>query len=284
MIPIEHLHVLDVINQEGSFAKASERLFKARSAVSYSVKKVEEYYQIQIFDRSCYRPTLTRDGELLLQKISSLMAQFRQFDSFAKQMNAEVETELKIGISAIFPTTKVTALLRHLNQTFPNTIINLEIETSSGERLLLDEQVDIGIYGGLKHHDKVTYRRIDTFHIPVFVADVFPIEAAELTLSELKKHPQVVLKASYKSGPNIGVLEDGIQWYVSDHNTKKELIYSGLGWGRIPTHEIEAEVKSGKLIKAECCEQMDVPVYVAKLENKTLGPVGQAVWDFFEQI
>ena len=59
MIALEHLHVIDVIHQEGSFRKASEKLFKARSAVSYSVKQVEDYYQIQIFDRDTYRPELT---------------------------------------------------------------------------------------------------------------------------------------------------------------------------------------------------------------------------------
>lgn len=281
MIPIEHLHVLDVIHREGSFSKASERLFKARSAVSYSVKKVEEYYQIEIFDRTSYRPKLTRDGEILMLKISHLMRQFQQFDDFAKQMNTEVESELKIGISAIFPTAKVTALLRHLSQCFPSTIINLNVETSSGERLLLDKKVEIGIYGALKQHKDVSYKQIDNFSIPVFVSDMFPVKANELTMQRLAMHPQVVLTASYKSGPTVGVLEDGVQWYVSDHTTKKELIYSGLGWGRIPIHEVEAEVNGGKLHKVECCEDMTVPAYVAKLQGKTLGLVGQEVWQFF---
>ena len=73
MIALEHLHVIDVIHQEGSFRKASEKLFKARSAVSYSVKQVEDYYQIQIFDRDTYRPELTRDGKILIQKIQQLI-------------------------------------------------------------------------------------------------------------------------------------------------------------------------------------------------------------------
>ncbi len=283
MIALEHLHVVNVIYQEGSFSRASERLHKARSAVSYSVKKVEAYYQIELFDRTVYRPQLTREGQLLIHKIQHLMQVALEFDEFARQISSEVESELRIGISSIFPMDKVTALLQQLKQDYPNTVIHLEVETSSGERLLLDEQVDIGIYGGLQQNEKVDYQRIDIFHLPVFVSKKFPIAPENLTKKELRNYPQVVLKASYKSGPSVGILNNGIQWYVSDHNTKKALIRSGLGWGRLPLHEVSDEVAQGSLLKVENCEQMDVPVYAARLKGKSLGSVGMAVWHYFKK-
>ncbi|MBQ4835803.1 LysR family transcriptional regulator [Pseudoalteromonas luteoviolacea] len=283
MIPLEHIHVVYVIHQEGSFKKASERLFKARSAVSYSVKKVEEYYGIEIFDRNEYRPSLTRDGKLLLQKIQYLMGQVQQFDHFAKQMNSEIETEVRIGVSSIFPMNRLIKLLTVLKSEFPHTVVNLEVETSSGERLLLDDKVDLGIYGSLQQNEQVVYKHIDTFRLPVLVSTKFPADLDLISVSDLARFPQVVLKASYKSGKNIGILENGIQWYVSDHSTKKELIRSGLGWGRIPVHEIEHEISTGQLIQLPCCEEMVVPAYIAKKNDKVLGPVGKKIWDFFSQ-
>ncbi|MEM7537495.1 MAG: LysR family transcriptional regulator [Chloroflexota bacterium] len=284
MIALEHLHVIDVIYQEGSFRRASERLFKARSAVSYSVKQVEEYYQITIFDRDPYRPELTREGRLLIHKIQHLMQVAHEFDEFARQMSTEVETELRIGVSSIFPMTRVIALLQKLKQDFPTTVVHLDIETSSGERMLLDGKVDIGIYPGMEQDSKVTYKRIEQFMLPVLVSNQFPVPASDLTLTELAQYPQVVLKASYKEGPEVGILKNGLQWYVSDHNTKKELIRTGLGWGRLPLHEIADELEAGTLCKVESCEQMDVPVYIARLKETILGPVGMAVWNFFDQI
>ena len=64
MINLEHLQVIETICREGSFQKASEKLFKARSAVSYSVKQVESHYDIQIFNRATYRPELTPEGSV----------------------------------------------------------------------------------------------------------------------------------------------------------------------------------------------------------------------------
>ena len=283
MIALEHLHVINVIHQEGSFRKASERLFKARSAVSYSVKQVEEYYQIEIFTRDTYRPELTRNGKALINKIQHLLSEANDFDMFARQMNSEVETELRISISAIFAMHKVTQLLKQLKKTFPKTIIHLDIETASGERMLLDEMVDIGIYAGLKQDARVLYRRIDRCILPIFISQHFPLaDKPDISQNDLIPYPQVVVKSSYKTSPDSGIVKDGLQWYVSDHHTKKALIRSGLGWGRLPVHEVEQEIKQNQLIRLDIQNEMDIPVYVARLKNKTLGPVGMAVWNFFE--
>lgn len=282
MIALEHLHVINVIHQEGSFRKASERLFKARYAVSYSVKQVEEYYQIEIFTRDTYRPELTRSGKILVNKIQHLLSEANDFDTFARQMNSEVETELRISFSAIFPMDKVMSLLGKLKQEFPKTIIHLDIETASGERMLLDDLVDIGIYGGFEQDTRVQYRNIEHCKLPIFISDCFPLAGEnEINQSDLSKYPQVVVKSSYKTSPDSGILKEGIQWYVSDHNTKKSLICSGLGWGRLPMHEVKQELEQGKLIQLNTLNTLEVPVYVAKLKSKSLGPVGMAVWNYF---
>lgn len=75
MTNLDHLNVAATICDMGSFQLASEKLNKARSAVSYSVKQVEEFYQVQIFDPSTYRPTLTRDGKALIARIRHLLDQ-----------------------------------------------------------------------------------------------------------------------------------------------------------------------------------------------------------------
>lgn len=285
MIALEHLHVINVIYQEGSFRKASEKLFKARSAVSYSVKQVEEYYQIEIFNRDTYRPELTRNGKILLDKIQHLLNEANDFDLFARQMNSEVEAELRISISAIFPMSKVTRLLDRLKEAFPKTIIHLNIETASGERMLLDDVVDIGIYGGFEQDAKIHYRCIEHCVLPVYISERFPLAGkSNISHADLKPFPQVVVKSSYKSGPDSGINKEGLQWYVSDHNTKKALISSGLGWGRLAVHEAGQSPESHKLIQVTSQKTLEVPVYVARLTSKALGPVGRTVWNFFEEL
>jgi len=63
MANLDHLNVLATICDTGRFQLASKKLNKARSAVSNSVKQVEDFHQVQVFDRSTRRPTLTRDAK-----------------------------------------------------------------------------------------------------------------------------------------------------------------------------------------------------------------------------
>ncbi len=283
MISLEHLQVIDTIEKEGSFRKASEKLFKAQSAISYSVKQVEEHYSIQLFSRDSYRPTLTSEGKLVLSKIRLLLKQANEFDVFVTQMKSPVESELRVGISALFPIERITGLLHELKEEFPHTVIHLNIENASGERLLLDDQVDIGIYGVPLQNSLVDYKKVDTLALPVFISNkIMPDNGEDMTESELRQLPQIILKSSYQSSPDFGHLDGSQKWFVTDQVTKKALIKEGLGWGRLPLHEIGQELENNELVQINKADVFEIPIYVAKLKNKALGPVALKIWDYFE--
>lgn len=281
MIALEHLQVIDIIDTEGGFKRASEKLNKARSAVSYSVKLVEDYYQIEVFDRSGYRPKLTSDGKILLERIRALLRETESFDTFANQIKGETELVLRLGVSSIFPIEKITELLRELKQEFPYTTIHLNIEVGSGERLLKDDLVDIGIYGVLEKSSEVDYKEIDKLKLPLWISKDLPVENIKnVTNSELAKYPQVIVKSSYLSSPDFAYVDEAVKWFVTDNKTKRVLIESGLGWGRIPLHEVDTK-KSKNLIRIKRDDEIDLQIYVAKLKNKALGPVAMKIWNYF---
>lgn len=283
MISLEHLMVIDTIEKEGSFRKASEKLYKAQSAISYAVKQVEQHYSIQLFSRESYRPTLTSEGKLVLSKIRLLLKQANEFDVFVTQMKSPVESELRVGISGLFPIERITGLLKELKGTFPHTVIHLNIENASGERLLLDDQVDIGIYGVPLQNTLVDYKKIETLTLPVFVSSkILSDNSEDMTESELRKIPQIILKSSYQSSPDFGHLDGSQKWFVTDQVTKKTLIKEGLGWGRLPLHEIGQELDNNELVQINKADVFEMPIYVAKLKNKALGPVALKIWDYFQ--
>ncbi|MDN3685139.1 LysR substrate-binding domain-containing protein [Vibrio sinaloensis] len=118
---------------------------------------------------------------------------------------------------------KLTSLLHKVKRTFPDTIIHLEVETASGERMLKDDVVDIGIYAGLDlDTSQISYRCIDELKLPVYVSRSFPLSGRRyLTHKELTPYPQIVVKSSYKSSPDSGIVKQALHWYVSDHQSKK---------------------------------------------------------------
>ena len=272
MVNLEHLQVLEAICSEGSFQKASEKLHKVRSAVSYSVKQVESYYEIQIFDRETYRPTLTNDGKILMTQVRKLLHQASEFETFVKEMKGENETELHLGVSSVFPLQKITDLLTTLKEHFPQTTLHLELEVASGERRLLEEKVDIAIYPMLSRDKAVDYKRIDTLNIPLVIASDSPLAKKEaISELDLATFPQVVVKSTDGQAPDNGIIDDALKWYVTDAHSKKILIKAGLGWGRLPYHFVEQELNNKELISLDTLGKVELPIYICKLKNKTQG-------------
>jgi len=282
MTNLEHLNAVSIICDVGSFQRASEKLNKARSAVSYSVKQVEEFYQIQIFDRSKYRPELTADGKILLVQIRHLLKQAQKFEDFVQDMKGENEVELKLGVSSHFPIAKLSGLLKSLKTDFPATTVHLEIETASGERILLAEKVDIAIFGAPSKSVFIDYRQIDRMKIPLVISsELLKDDLLNISETDLAQHPQVIVKSSDEKNPDVGILDDALKWFVTDLHAKKELICAGLGWGRLPHHFVEREIDSGKLVVLSTLGDLSLPIYLTKLANRSLGPVGKRIWDYF---
>lgn len=280
MTNLDHLNVVATICDTGSFQLASEKLNKARSAVSYSVKQIEEFYQVQIFDRSTYRPTLTREGKALLSRIRHLLAQAQQFEDFVRDLKGEVETELRIGVSSNFPILRLAKLLLELKRDFPSTTLHLEIETASGERQLMAEKVDIAIFAAPSRSPFIDYREIGRMGFPLVASpDLFRTDPDLVSKADLGRHPQVVVKSSDEKAPDTGLLDEAPKWFVTDLSTKKELILTGLGWGRLPDHMVQTEVSRGTLASLPTLGDLELPICLTKRAGQHLGPVGRRIWE-----
>lgn len=282
MTNLEQLNVVATICDTGSFQLASEKLNKARSAVSYSVKQVEEFYQVQIFDRSKYRPELTRDGKALLIQIRQLLKRAQYFEDFVRDLKGENEVELRLGVGSNFPIGRLAKLLKSLKEDFPATTIHLDIETASGEQILLAEKVDIAIFAAPTRSPYIDYLQIERMEFPLVISSSLISETPEtFSEAELAQYPQVIMKSTNEQVRDMGILDDALKWYVTDPHAKKELITAGLGWGRLPHHFVADEIASNDLIVLPTLGELSVPICLTKLAGQSLGPVGKRIWEFF---
>jgi DNA-binding transcriptional LysR family regulator len=61
-LSLEAIEVLDAIARKGSFAAAAESLFRVPSAVTYTVRKLEDDLGVSLFNRTGHRAELTEAG------------------------------------------------------------------------------------------------------------------------------------------------------------------------------------------------------------------------------
>ena len=87
-VTLDALTVLDAIVRAGSFAAGAERLYRVRSAVSYTIHKLERDLGITVFDRSGHRAKLTDAGMQLLNDGRDLLRQAERLERQVLEVDA----------------------------------------------------------------------------------------------------------------------------------------------------------------------------------------------------
>lgn len=285
-ITIEQIQCFQAVASEGSFTKASEKLFKAKSAVMYSVKNLEEQLGFELFDRAQYRPQITPKGESFLMKSQKILNDMIDLHEETKLIASDVEMRLRISASGIFNSSLLYPVLKKAMIMFPSTEIIFEKEILSGEKMLSRDMVDLAIFENIKNKRDYDYKRISKVELNLVIAkghEYFKLPKKEQIKESLYNYPQIIQRSTIRDDDfQVGVHKESLKWKVTDTPSKREVIVNGLGWGRLPHHVVEKDLKQGRLIHLSKFKDDDVvDIYLCKQKNRHMGKVASFIWDSF---
>jgi DNA-binding transcriptional LysR family regulator len=285
-ITIDQIQCFQAVSETGSFQKASEKLNKAKSAIMYSVKNLEEQLGFALLDRSSYRSKVTPQGEAFLFRSQKVLDNMSELHDYCRLIASEVEMRLSISASGIFDINLLYPIIKNAMKKFPSTEIMLEKEILSGERMLQREIVDIAIFENLHNKREIDYKSIGKVKLVLVISSTHPflsLPINEQTKEGLYKYPQIVQRSTIQNEDHkVGVHTKALKWKVSDTPSKKDIIMNDLGWGRLPLHTVEKEIANGSLIHLkEFNDDDEVEMYICKRKNAFMGQVSKMIWDSF---
>src|SRR5215470_17588279 len=100
-LSLDSLQVIDAIDRKGSFAAAADELHRVPSAITYSVRQLEEGLGIELFDRKGHRAVLTDAGRELLAEGRRLLRAAADLECRVQQVAKGWESELRIAVDTI---------------------------------------------------------------------------------------------------------------------------------------------------------------------------------------
>lgn len=280
---LEQILTIEAIVQQGSFKAAADFLHKSQPSISMAVKKLEEEYQVVLFSRDQYRPSLTNEGRIFFDKAKSVLKEFRELELTAQQMTRGEEVELRISIDAISPVSLILQFLKKFFSQHPNTKLQLTFEVLHGtlERLI-DGEVDFAITP-MSERDlplEAIYLT-KALMIPVMKPDL--IKDKKITDSILRGYNQIILADSSRHSRKIstGVLAGGKSFTLSEISFKKEMILQGLGWGGLPYEMVKSELAKKNLvpIKTVLIKERELEIFLVHDPKKAMGPVARELWE-----
>ena len=285
---LEQLRMLVQVAELGSLKGASESLFKTQPAISQGIKQLETQLGLQLFNRQGYRLLLTDNGKQIYQHALRLINEAKQIKQLASFLSAGNEATVTIAIEASYDLKRILPVLEMIRNEFPHTQVILKQEYINGAiEAMKSEQADLA----LTTIDNLALQSGDYEANKLYQGSLYNVAAPALlqrhpkltSVEELKDEYQIVVQDSGQSsqGVNYSVQTGQRCWYVNDFSTKKTLIMSGMGWGRLPEYMIEKELDSKELVAIKLTDfdtNIALNYQVIKLKSRLLGPVASRLW------
>ncbi len=291
---LDQLIMLQAIAELSSVKAASEALHKTQPAISQGLKQLEQQLGVQIVDRSRYRLSLTEDGKRIYQQARRILNEADELKTLSQHLAAGNEASLTLAVEGTFDIPAILPALEDVQLQFPETEIHLQQEFLSGAlQAVTTGQADIAISPmtpEMIESSSIDAVRLSQFNLISVATEKFLAKHPDISESlQLKDAYQIVVR---DSGQLTGQTEYGVQggqrkWYVNDFHTKKMLIMSGMGWGRVPENRINSELQSGALKILQLRDNpgmITIQHYLLRPLKRTYGPVARYIWEQFTQV
>ena len=175
----------------GGFSRAAEALHLTQPAISDQVRKLEEEYEVQLFNRIRRQITLTTEGEQLLAVTRRFFDVEREAFELLAEHRALREGNLRIIADAPH---HLMHILGRFRQRYPS--IRIFVKAGNTENVieaLYSYDADIGVLGELPTSQELTVLPLSSSPIIAFAAHDHPAAAHDsLRLSDLANFPLVL--------------------------------------------------------------------------------------------
>ncbi|MGZ5204627.1 MAG: LysR substrate-binding domain-containing protein [Caldimonas sp.] len=269
------LAMMDAIARSGSFAAAARQLGKVPSALTYSVRQLEDALDVLLFDRRSRQATLTAAGQELLDEGRRLLEQIDAVANRVKRVATGWETQLSIAVDDVISRSTLLELCEAFyacsatlsrpaagarsgepsTAVPPATRLRLRTEVLAGTwEALVTGQADlaIGVAAYRELPSGVTMKDLGPLPFVFAVAPHHPLAAASEPLddAELIHHRAVaVADSAHQLAPiTVNLLPGQDVLTVSDMHAKIDALLRSLGCGFVPEPMARDHIAAGRLV------------------------------------
>lgn len=289
-LSIEALEIIDAIARKGSFAAAAEALHRVPSALTYSVKKLEQDLGIALFDRSGHRATLTAAGAELLKEGRQLLNAAHALESRVKRVATGIETDITIAISDLFDTAAIFIVLADFYALDFGTRVKLTREVFGGSWDAIETgraDISIGAPGDVPSGGGYVTKLLGYLDFVFTVATDHPLASMPepLTNQAIMQYRSVAAADSSRNLPprTSGILSGQNVLTVPDMMSKVQAQIAGLGVGYLPRH-LAMQHQEQLVIKQVAESKVISPTYLAWRSDADIGKAQQWLLKRLEQI
>ncbi|AWI54291.1 LysR family transcriptional regulator [Aquabacterium olei] len=249
------LLMMDTIARTGSFAAAARELGKVPSALTYSVRQLEDALDVLLFDRRSRQARLTTAGEELLREGRLLLQQMAAVANRVQRVASGWEAELTIAVDKAMAPHAIFDLMEAFYALKPPTRLRMrsEVMTGTWEALTTGKaDLAIGVPADRVVGSDMRQELIGEFKFIFAVAPHHPLaaEPGPLSPAEIARH-RIIAVADTAQGltpMTVGILPGQDVLTLPSMSAKLEAQLRGLGCGYLPEPMLRPYLDQGRLV------------------------------------
>lgn len=240
---IANLQAFLAVAAAGSFSNAAEQLFLTQPAISKRVSQLETELGVKLFDRIGRSIKLTEAGVSLQRRATNILMDLEDAKREISNLSHIVAGKIVLGTSHHIALHRLSPLLKHFNQTYPQVELDLRFLDSERISALVERgEIELGIIT-LPNSEQSPLHTIPIWkdELQIVCGQTHPLASKhDIDLPYLLQHPVILPDArTYTRAiieASFGITSDQFNERLVTNNleTIRVLVEAGLGWSILP--------------------------------------------------
>ncbi|WP_109482594.1 LysR family transcriptional regulator [Paraburkholderia sp. C35] len=244
------------VANEGSFARAGDRLGIGRSSVSRNVQKLEAQLDTRLFLRTTRNTSLTREGELFYENCQAGVERIVQaLDEMRELRNGPPRGQLRICSTPGFGRRIVAPLLRGFHAQYPD--ISLELLLNDRPADFTADRIDVSFRDGRMEDCEIVARQLIPMQMIVCASPEYAnAHGLPRHVDELPTHRCINLRTASGRMREWEFKVDGLPLRRQPHASHTfndpdlilQAVLDGEGMAQLPGYQVCDLLASGRLV------------------------------------
>jgi DNA-binding transcriptional LysR family regulator len=250
------IQAFQVLSRTGSFTETAKALHLSQSAISHSMKALEQNIGCRLFDRVGKKALLNQAGEQFLVRVERILQEMNQARSELRRLGQWGQGRLRVSATPTACQYLLPSVLREFKESFPQCAILIEPgDTPQALDLLRQNRVDLALALEPPMEERITFRPLFSDELKFLVSPLHPWAKAGRVLREEISSQNYILynKSSYTfkiiaryfSQESIN-LRSSLE--LGSMEAIKELVKLGLGVSILAPWIAQSEIEEGSLV------------------------------------
>lgn len=253
-LDFQQIHSLICILRYGGITAAADHLGIAKSAVSKQLSQLEQVLGVKLLERSSRRIQLTREGEHILPRLESLLAEGERLLTQAHDEQSRPEGKVRIAASPEFGAYVARHFFPQVIQTYPELTLVMEPTYTFAD--LQDTAFDLAFRLGSVQDDRLVARPLGSFQRILVASPAYLAAHPLVDPTELNQHACLIFSNQ----------QNRTEWTLQNAQAKKinvevsgsiaiksftalmGLAEAGLGVAKVPAFIAQDAIAAGRLV------------------------------------